>query len=295
MLSQRWQLVHHGRRLNQALALAVGLLLVAGATALVAVRMDGAHDGRVAGNEAMVIAAVWGVGGLLLAALERRVHGPALRHGARGLLAAALLYLVMGALLGNARWAVPAVRFASYLGVLGTTWAAEALLVRRDPGSDVNGMLSLTAAAVGYFACAFEVVRWLGPVFTLPLGEPVTPQLLAWQESTRVFITVAVWALYGLGVMEVGRRLRAPAARLLSSAMLGTAIGYTGYAGLTNLAADLTLQAGSVVLVAAAALVAAGLAHVASGERHPREAWAILVLTACGLALPALWGALRLL
>lgn len=276
------------------LPLLVGLALVGGVTALVALGMEGAHDGRIAGNESMAIAAVWGVGGLGLAAAERRFPGLAMRHGARTLLAAGLTYLVVGALLGNARWAVPAMRALGYLGAIGATFAAELILVRREPDSDVNGLLSLTAAGVGYIACAFEVVRWLAPVFTLPLGQTLTAELYAWQESTRVFTTVAVWAVYGLVTMEAARRLRSPQGRVLAAALLCIALGYAAFAGLPNLTADLLLQAGSVMLLTAACLAAARLCRLAQGERQAREQVLTWCLTVGAVLFPVAWAALAI-
>lgn len=270
--------------------LAVGLAAIIGATAAVTLAMDGAHNGRIAGNEAMAVSALWGFGGLALTLAERRYPGPCLRSGARAVLTAAVLYLVMGALLGNARWAVPAMRLLGYVGVLGSVWAAEAVLIRCDPHSDVNGLLSLTAAGAGFFASAFEVVRWLAPVFRLPLGQPVTPEILAWQESTRVFGTGAVWAVYAFCVLACGVKLRSPSTRQLSAAFLGVGITYIGAAGLTNPTAHLALRGGATLLLAAAALAGAYLVHRAPGQRHPRERLIVPALAVGGVALPALWG-----
>lgn len=211
-----------------AAVLCAALLGLAGLTALVAAAFDGAHDGKVAGNEAMLISAAWGTYGLAMGLAARKKGLPALQSGAYFVLTLALLYLVLGGLMGNARWAEPWARYTGYVGVLGSVWTAELLLRSGETG----GLLAVTAAVTGFGACAFEVVRWLEPVFTLPLGQPLTPELYAFQESTRAFWTVGVWGLYALLVMGAGVLLRSAAARRLAAGLFGVALTYAAVAAL---------------------------------------------------------------
>lgn len=205
---------------------------VAALTALLAWLFDGAHNGRIAGNEAMVIAGAWGFSGMA-AAVFRRQGGPAeLRNGARILFAAGLLYLVLGALLGNSRWAEPWARLVGYAGALGSVWAGEWLLLGGggDEDADAGRLVALTAAAAGFGASAFEVVRWLEPAFTLAMGTTLTPEIYARQQAVRGLWTAAVWAPYGLAVVWVAVRVGSQAGLQLGAGALAAAWAYGAFA-----------------------------------------------------------------
>lgn len=217
-------------------ALAVLFTGVALLTALLTWAFDGAHNGRIAGNEALAIAAAWGLSGWVAAWLRTRGGPVELRNGARILFAAGLLYLLLGALLGNSRWAEPWARLVGYGGALGAVWAGEWLLLRSGDvdEADAGRLLGLTAAAAGFGAAAFEVVRWLEPAFTLEMGATLTPELHSEQMAVKGLWTTAVWAPYGLAVTWAGLRLASMPTRQLGTVMLGAAWAYFGFSVLRH-------------------------------------------------------------
>lgn len=201
-------------------------------TALLTWAFDGAHNGRIAGNEALALAGAWGLSGGVAAWLRSRGGPTELRNGARILFAAGLLYLLLGALLGNSRWAEPWARLVGYGGAIGAVWAGEWLFLRSGDldEADAGRLLGLTAAAAGFGAAAFEVVRWLEPAFTLEMGATLTPELYAEQMAVKGLWTAAVWAPYGLAVTSAGVRLASLPTRQLGTVMLAAAWTYFGFA-----------------------------------------------------------------
>lgn len=223
-----------------------GLFLgVALLTALLTWAFDGAHNGRIAGNEALAIAAAWGFSGWVAAWLRSRGGPPEFRNGARILFAAGLLYLLLGALLGNSRWAEPWARLVGYGGALGAVWAGEWLFRRSGDvdEADAGRLLGLTAAAAGFGAAAFEVVRWLEPAFTLEMGVTLTPELYSEQMAVKALWTAAVWAPYGLAVTWAGFRLDSLPTRQLGTVMLAAAWAYFGFSLLRHGAGPVWLMA----------------------------------------------------
>lgn len=267
-------------------SLLVSLLVGVGFMTLVVTwAFEGAHNGRVAGNEAMAVSAVWGSWGFLMALTDTHFPSRRLRHGARGTLAAALLYLVLGALQGNGQWAEPFWRFLGYAGVLGSIWGAEYVMRARDAEEEIGGLLSLTAAAVGFGAIAFEVERFLIPLFTIPVGEWVTPEWLAWQDSTRTFWIAGLWGPYAAMAMAAGAWRQSPKARLLATAMALIGLLYAAVWGLTNPAASWWLRAGSIAALSGGVFLAAAVGVRARGERHRWEARGLALLRYGALVL----------
>lgn len=232
---------------------AVGILAV-----VLAWWFDGAHNGKIAGNEAMAMAALLGLSGLALALATVRTGFPEVQTGVKVLLLGAQAYLVVGALMGNARWAEDGYRFLGYAGVLLSTWISELVL----SGADDRGLLSASAVVVGFGSCGFEVIRWLEPAFALPLGQVITPEQLARQEATWLFWTVGVWAPYTLGVSAVAVRLRSQPAMRLAIGLYGVAGGYLAY-GLLRFSGPDPLRVGASASLVASLVAAVGL-HLAT-------------------------------
>ncbi|MGE5673887.1 MAG: hypothetical protein ACM3XM_08360 [Mycobacterium leprae] len=209
---------HHFRRNpEEAVVLVVGANLVAlwYITVAILFLLDGRINGRIAGNQAMAVAAAWALYGLGLFLVERRLPDQRLRHGIRFLLVAALGYLVVAALPGNARWAVPWVRLTAYAAVLGSISCVELAYRRYGTDDQTNGLLAFAAAASVFFIINFETERWLEPLFTLPAGEWLTEEGWRWEESTQSFTQVALWAVYACALMWAGKRLRSISTQLL--------------------------------------------------------------------------------
>ncbi|HYG58122.1 MAG TPA: hypothetical protein VD902_08690, partial [Symbiobacteriaceae bacterium] len=89
------------------LAVAGNVLAFLWMTLEITLAFDGAHNGRVAGNEGLTVAAGWALYGLALALWERRRPHLYLRYGARAAVGAGVMFMVLGALMANARWALP--------------------------------------------------------------------------------------------------------------------------------------------------------------------------------------------
>ena len=228
-----------------------------------------AHNGQIAGNQAMAIPGAWGLYGLGLVLVDRLGPDPRLRTGARLVLVAALAYLVVGGLLGNARWAQPQWRYPAYAAVLGGTWASEYLVQHRPDDPQLQGRLALLATAVSYGVVAFEVVRWLEPAFTLKSGAELTPAIEAWQESTRLFWTTMLWGACATLSLGVGARLKSSPTRLLGAALASLALVYTAVSGLPNPAAAPALRTAAFVTLVFGSLAGAylGLRQAQGRER----------------------------
>jgi len=193
------------------IALAVGAALLY----LVASAFDGAHDGQIAGDEAMALSAALGLFGLGLAIANRWLRNAYIGVLVRVFLVAGIAYLTMGALMGNARWSLPGWRAIGYLGVIGGAWATEYLLARSGEETDVAGLVSLAATGAGLYVLAFEVVRWLEPSFRVAPGT-LTAEIFALQESTKAHWTFLVWNLYALAVLAAGAVLQSTTTRRLA-------------------------------------------------------------------------------
>jgi hypothetical protein len=247
---------------------------------------DAAHNGRVSGHEGLAVAGLWGLYGLALAVANRRWPHRNLRHGARLMLAAAQVYLLLGALLANARWALPGYRLFAYAAVLGATWVAEYLM---DEDGDVTGILSLMAAFGSFGVGSFEVARWLEPAFTRPVGTTVTLQIIAWQNATTTFWQVAVWSLLALAITVAGARLRSSRTRLLGVAGFYWALLYTATFGVTNLAAAGWVQTIAFVAAVPGAVLGWQVCRRAPGERLRWEQLAAPYLPWAAGAVAAAW------
>jgi len=195
-------------------ALALGVLIFY----LVGIAFDGAHDGRVAGNESMALSATLGLYGLSLVIANGWLRNAYIGILIRLFLMAGIAYLVMGALMGNARWALPVWRALGYIGVFGGAWVAEYILSRSNEDNDVAGLVSLTAVGAGIYALSFEVVRWLEPSFRIGPGA-LTPEIYALQESTKAYWTFAVWNLYAGAVLIAAVFLASVPTRRLAQVM----------------------------------------------------------------------------
>jgi hypothetical protein len=250
---------------------------------------DAAHNGEAAGHESLAVAGTWGLYGLGLALAGRRWPYRHLRHGARLVLAAALVFLTLGGLLANARWAQPPYRAFAFAAVLGGTWAAEWLLGERPEDDDVPGLLSLMAAFGGFFVAAFEVARWLEPVFTRPTGTPITAELLAWERALKAFWNATAWSLYALAVMGAGSRLRSARTRLLAMAGFYWALLYVAVFGLTNLAAPAWLRGLAFVAAVPGALAARCLQRRAKDQPAGWERLAAPFLPWAAIAVAVAW------
>ncbi len=295
LFGARWRFgrARANMRLLTWLGAAANLALLWWLTLEVTLVYDGRHDARVAGHEGLMVATVWGLYGLGLALVERRASHPHLRNGARAVLMAALAYLMLGALQGNAQWALWPYRYGAYAAVLGGIWIAEGLFRQYPEDRDVQGLLGLTAALMGFGIGGFEVNRWLEPLFTLPDGQQITAELLAWQRSTRAFWYAAIWGLYALVVMAVGVRLRSSRTRLLAVGLFAAAMLLTALLAVRNLAADPGLRILAFAALVPGACAAVVLSVRAPGERHPYETlFGRLLLLGAGL-LTAYWGLLE--
>ena len=237
-----WAAARKVERFAVPLLAATNLLAFWGLTLGVTRAFDGAHNGRVAGHEGLAVAGVWALYGLAMALVERRRPQRLLRLGARGVLGAAASFLVLGALMANARWAFVPYRVFAYTAVLGSAWLSEYLFRHHPEDGDVHGLLSLTVTGLGVWIGSFEVVRWLEPAFTLPEGNIPTRAMLLWQRSMLTHGTAAVWALYGTAVMAAGVWVRSAQTRLLGLGIVGLAAGYLAVAGLPNPAATLWVR-----------------------------------------------------
>ena len=279
--------------IKQGLVLA---LAVAGVIALIILAIwafpSAAHDGRVAGNLAMAVSAVVGLGGLALAWQGRRPGWTTVRAGATVALILATAYLALGSLQGNAKWALPAWRAIGYAGTLGAALAAEWLLRRYDDG--LEGLAGRAAVMAGFAVVAFEVSLALGPTFDLPGGGAWSLELYRWQESTRAFWLAGCWSIYSLAVMAAGVWLRAPATRMLAAGLFGFTLAYTLLFGLFNLAAGVWLRAGGMAAVVMGTLVAGHIGDRAQGQRRPRERMVYRLLAGGALLVALVWAAREL-
>lgn len=215
-----------GQETGWWLAGALGLVGFWYLTLQITLAYDATHNGMIAGHESLAIAGSWSLFGLALALLDRRWPHQYLRYGSRAVMGAALTFLLLGALLANARWADPSYRAFGYLGVFGSIWLAEYLFERYKEDWEVHGVLSLVAAFGGFFVCSFEVVRWLEPAFTHPVGVLLSLEQFEWQRSMLGFWRVASWSLYGLAVVGAGVWLQSPRTRLLGLGGLGLSLAY---------------------------------------------------------------------
>lgn len=241
--------------------------------------IDARHHGRLAGNEGLLVAGVWGLYGLALALAERRFSHVYIRHAARMMLGAGVVMLVGGAILSNARWADVGYRVFAYVAVLTSAWVGEALFERYDDEPEVRGLVALVAAVGGVIALAFEARLWMDwNLFTFETGMARSAAHYAWEASVRGYAAAIIWGLYAVGVAAAGWALRAPRARLIAAAL-----ALAGLAYLVSGAFHAGRAAGMVPLVLAftACLAAVGgaglvvrLGHRAPGERHPMEALA---------------------
>lgn len=216
---------------------AAGLVAFWYITLEVTLAYDTAHNGMIAGHESLAVTAAWGLFGLTLALLDRRWPHQYLRYASRAVMGAGLTFLLVGALLANARWADPEYRFFAYAALFGSIWAAEYLFERRPEDWEIQGILSQVAALGGFFVIAFEIVRWLEPAFTHPVGVLLSLAEFEWQRSMLGFWRIASWSLYGLGLVGAGASLRSPRTRLLGLGGLGLSLVYGLFLAATNPAA----------------------------------------------------------
>jgi hypothetical protein len=256
---------------------------------------DGAHHVRANGHEALMLAAVWGLYGLALAAANRVWPSRPLRYASRALEGAALVLLLLGALMANARWAAPLYRYTSYAAVLGSAWLSELLFERHPEDREVHGLLSLAAAMGGVWVIAFEVGRLLEPYFFLPMEQLLSFEQLAWQKAMTTFWTAAGWGAYGLAVMAAGVWLHSWRARYVAAGVFVVAAGYLLVSGAPNPAAPLWLRLASYALVGGGAVGAAALGCRAAGEQHPREGLVLRLLLWCGIVAAVIWAATEVL
>lgn len=254
---------------------------------------DAAHNGRVAGHESLAIAGAWGLFGLGMALANRVWPHSYVRLGARAVLGAALTFLLMGSLLGNARWAFVPYRFFGYAAVLGGAWLAEYLFERDPDEDDVQGILSLVAALGGFAVCSFEVVRWLEPAFTHPPDALLSLKEFAWQRSMLGFWRVASWSGFAVCLMTAGVWLRSARARQMALAALGLSLAYGLWLTATNPAAIAWVRWVAFTAAVGGSLLAARLGRRVSGMQRV-EAVAVKVLPWAAGAIAVAWVALDL-
>lgn len=184
------------------------------------------HDGQVAGHQVLAIAITWSLGGLVLALVARTVDHQWLRWAVRLVLLAAMGWVAQTGLLGNARWALPAWRFATYLALFGSVMTAEWLLRERDP-EQVTGILTSVALVLGFLTIPFEVARWLETPFTLAHGQWLTPAELARQETVRFLLRWAGWLAYCGGLLWAGFRFNSRTITRVAAALLAVTLADT--------------------------------------------------------------------
>lgn len=173
-----------------------------------------------AGNEALWIAAAWGLYGLLLTLTAPLVPRNLPWQGvAQSAFTFALAFLLMGGLMAQARWADAPVRFAAYAAVLGGIWLAGWVQDRRSSLTEPDRLLALAAATLGFGICSFEVLRWLEPRFTYPEGT-VTLAMLRRDQSLLNSLALAVWTGYGLLVLGAAAALRSRVVRFMGASLL---------------------------------------------------------------------------
>lgn len=179
------------------------------------------------GNEALWMATAWGLYGLMLVLTSPWVS-PDLPWKGLGqiIFTCALLFLLMGGLMAQARWADPLPRFASYAGVPGAMILAAWAQKRSGSLTEPDRLLALAAAALGFGILSFEVLRWLEPVFTYPQGTTVTPAMLARDRNLQTLWTLGLWALYTVLLWGIGERLRSRSVRFLALVLLVSALVY---------------------------------------------------------------------
>lgn len=241
-------------------------------------------NGRVAGNREMLLAGVWAAYGLLLFLWGDRFSSRPARLGARFLLAAALSYLMLGALMANGRWALPLFRASAYLLVLAGIWLVEWLGRHHAEEAELQGLLGHAALLCGAWTVGFEALRWTEPLLTLPDGHWPTAQWLRWGDGVRAYAMGGGLGLYALATMAAGVRISSARTRVLAAALFALALGALLQHGLPGLQAPWPLR-----LFAFAALVpGAGLAGwmgLQAEEAPQTRTWLTMKVLAVGAML----------
>jgi len=208
------------RPIGWVLAAGGHIAALAWITYVVVQRVDPSRGAASAGNEALLIAAAWGGYGLLAHLTGRYVQSLPWKGIGQVILAAAMLYMLVGGVLANGRWADWSVRLTAYVAVLGSPWLATWVEAKRGAQDEADRYLALAATALGFTLIGFEVVRWLETPFTYAMGTFVSHERLREQQNLLNGISVACWTLYGIAVLRAGALLHSRSVRLLGSGLL---------------------------------------------------------------------------
>ncbi|HWI62832.1 MAG TPA: hypothetical protein VNT75_13380 [Symbiobacteriaceae bacterium] len=268
----RWLFRKDGAtRLFWGVLLGVFLLMAWWITFEATYALDARHVGRLAGDEGLLVAGVWGAYGLALALGGRRFSHLYVRQAARLAIGAGLAFLVVGAIMSNARWADPGYRVFAYAATVGSAWLAEALFSRYGDDGDVQGLVSLTGALAGAVVVAFETRLWLDRhLFTFDVGMLQSAAHVAREVSTRAYATAAGWGVWALGTGLAGVWLRSGRTRLLAAGMFAVALGYSLWTAQVP-GAPLGLAVAAVGISAGGAVLLSWLARRVPGKRDERE------------------------
>lgn len=243
---------------------------------------------------AYLLMAGWTAYGLLLALVAWRWPNVGLRLGARLLLAAPLAILLPLSLV------IPGpipLRLGVAVGLLGSIWLAEYLFRRVAARAEWVGLLSLASVGVGALFLRVEVIHWtdaarrsLANRLTLPLKDLNYLRGLPLEQLMgRVAMTsLALLALYALGVMIAARWLRSRSGKLLAAGLFGLTLLVALVELSDGLAAPAALRMATFGAVVGGACLAGYLARKQGEDQRLHG-----MLSLAAAALTAYWGALE--
>lgn len=221
----------------------------------------------------LTLAGAWGLYGLFLSLTDLRFRQRALRTGARLILGAAMLLLLLG-------WRLPSgpdfdgVFYFGLAAALGSAWLAELVIRSRGLDRGRNGVLSLAGTLVAFGVLASEVTRlldlWLAPA-SGHLGALQSLRLLRWAASVKHFAVAASWGAYALLVAAAASKLRSWTAKVASGVYFGLAIVYAAVVCVPNLAAPEAIRAAAFAALVPGTYLAA---YIVAHRGLPAEAGA---------------------